>query len=1690
MRDRVSRHRVAAAVLLLGLSAVPALPDDRQLLRVNSGAKTDVLVILDSSSSMLRDFSDRFDLPAGMDDFLYPEGTAFATNGSKLGVAKSVLRQVMTTMQGVNWAFASYRNPTPTFGAAFLDRITGRPVCDPQPCPQRAGDTLQNGGLEWLYVADGIDASSPSYAGKSISDVFPCVRQTIAPGWDCYSDIQQGRFLQFGHKVAHLYNREDTGELADNLYPYGSSSTRNPLPAGVPNPADEPSPGFWRGAFGPNAATFGAMAILDPNPRSGLVVYRNTSKPGRELRLRVVSGSYGNPNLVVSVEEFRAPVTLTPLPNSYPPPGTPCPGVPSGLLQDSFYCGRCVQLYHRDDGGGDYQELLDFWKGNQAYNAGSLVAPASYNGFAFRAEKNGASGATEPSWPARLGAIVNDNEIVWRAEPEPLCGFVDADGDGTADLSTSGNRNSWPLLDRGFDDPQADPDPTFTPTGTKIYIRYRRADLYDFQSPDPSNSIFPYQTHANDAKNGNPAWGSQANDGDADAVADSGLLSDRQNRGAYAAFYNSDRPRLAQQPPNDAFAAPSHPLGYSADKPCDPYSADCGGLALYNCGGKSPCVHASGASGSPYDPYPDGTPPPSPATWPLVPFPRDWPPHDSSDANSATAIKRLLRFASSIVRFDPAESYMHEYSLAEDATNVIVAAPGRPLAGSLVDAYNYFKDSVFQQADDPYISCRVYKIVLITDGLDSVSFGNVCSGGPTGDGPPGDLGAIPLPGDARALEHALDPTVPVSGIPVLVVGLGLRNVDPKLQCIADASGGQVIAANDRPTLVRALQSILQFKTATGLFAAPSLPAFASSSGDTAIIGGVIPSRQNRSVTPPVAASWSIWSGSLKAFMLDGIGSIPLVSAAASPPSPPIGAPPPMKVKTVLAPSYPDESDPDDTDPGKRKPVWNAARVLGYTDPVASLTGGVSPVTTSASSANAPAISVWPGRRIVWGDGRGPSVPLPRKDFLPNTGTCSGNCFSDLMAAMGLSPAISSDVMEATRTVQFLRGGKTAITGSRDEILNDLGTYGNVTPGSAYSYFYQDEVAAGNDASAQTDGATNPPGYSHKLGDIFHSAAAVLLPPKYFQFLSGNVTPRTGACGSLPDCSYGAFAEHHSKRRKVVFVGANDGFLHAFDGGVFDRDDDPGQIGPTARHPFNDRFDLGTGREIFAYAPKAIMPVKQNPLRGFPILLNFPPTPQYFVDGSPALADVFIDAAHSGTPSPSNRTWKTVLVSGLRQGGQHYFALDVTQPDKVGADGAKTAAKDSSPDCLDGGSGCAAAYPAILWEMTDDCSVDATTCVTNTSPMGETWSRPVLGRIKVGNGSGGSEDLSVAIFGGGFDAGFVPGTEVSATDKTVRGRAIYIVNVETGRILYKATTGHDAGRSVVTFAPMPAPPAVADVDDDGYLDTAYIGDLNGRIWRLDLTPGACSGCGSSAETLTGFEPFLLYDALKNGSQAQPVQPIFMEPGIIFLAGGVSPKLGVAFGSGYRAELGQANRSVNRFHFVIDPGTNQRTFHDTDLVNITPACASGTMCATSPGTGPAATAACVNDSMKACGYFLDFATSNEKAVSTVFSTAGNLSLVTFAPDLVNPSASLCLSNGNSFLYSFNFRTGSGGYLAPGAPTAGTLADYRLSLGAGPAQAAESQSPTGDMINSVLFSGGGLNQQNTPATLKTVNQNWKEQ
>jgi len=104
-----------------------------------------------------------------------------------------------------------------------------------------------------------------------------------------------------------------------------------------------------------------------------------------------------------------------------------------------------------------------------------------------------------------------------------------------------------------------------------------------------------------------------------------------------------------------------------------------------------------------------------------------------------------------------------------------------------------------------------------------------------------------------------------------------------------------------------------------------------------------------------------------------------------------------------------------------------------------------------------------------------------------------------------------------------------------------------------------------------------------------------------------------------DAGYSSYQSTNASRRSMVYVGANDGMLHA--------------------------FDASTGEEVWAYVPNPVM-ANMYKLAD----MNYDTNHQYFVDGQVTLADVQIGG-----------TWKTILVAGLGAGGAAYFAIDVTDP---------------------------------------------------------------------------------------------------------------------------------------------------------------------------------------------------------------------------------------------------------------------------------------------------------------------------------------------------------------------------------------------------------------------------------------------
>jgi Tfp pilus tip-associated adhesin PilY1 len=540
----------------------------------------------------------------------------------------------------------------------------------------------------------------------------------------------------------------------------------------------------------------------------------------------------------------------------------------------------------------------------------------------------------------------------------------------------------------------------------------------------------------------------------------------------------------------------------------------------------------------------------------------------------------------------------------------------------------------------------------------------------------------------------------------------------------------------------------------------------------------------------------------------------------------------------------------------------------------------------------------------------------------------------------------------------------------------------------------------------------------KLGDVFHSGPLIVGSPSDFALFKTDTQ------------GYRTFVSTFSHRRRVLYVGANDGLLHAFEAGVWDRD-------PTVC-PTGDCYDLGTGAELFAFAPRAIMQI-YKPLKD----AVGPQTKQdeWTVDLSPSAADVFIDTGHSGTPVPGNRAWHTVLVGGVREGSPFegssgaspsdsrgsYYALDITQPDEL-VGGVEATGTFNAPKCLNvsGDASCARDWPTVLWEITDTGDKDASGSPGFGYPdMGETWAKASMGRVKVctsacGTSSSVNEDHYVAIFGGGFDRERL----------NRRGNWLSMVDIETGKTLYKANSscGVNAvsGCTPTYFGSIPSEPAAIDYNGDGYLDLIYVGDLKGQLWRIDLTdlrklsspPGG--RFNNQLDLVAGSgKPFLLFQAPQPTAPATtPFRPIYFRPEAINLGynSGGRPALGIAFGTGDRddilATLDTSSLTYKqRFYYIVDAANSTTTFEST----------SGMLDIASP-TAPAAT------SVPATGWFLEFS-NGERVVGDSLTAGGIIRFPTFNP--VNTASagdacanvSKCTSAGGlSRQYSVLYATGN--------------------------------------------------------------------
>lgn len=272
---------------------------------------------------------------------------------------------------------------------------------------------------------------------------------------------------------------------------------------------------------------------------------------------------------------------------------------------------------------------------------------------------------------------------------------------------------------------------------------------------------------------------------------------------------------------------------------------------------------------------------------------------------------------------------------------------------------------------------------------------------------------------------------------------------------------------------------------------------------------------------------------------------------------------------------------------------------------------------------------------------------------------------------------------------------------------------------------------------------------HLLDDIIHSAPYYVGAPPFFDSIGSD---------------YNAFYSTYNARTPIVYVGANDGMLHG--------------------------FNANNGDEVLAYVPYAVFKnLSQLTSAGY--------SHRYYVDGAPTVGDAYAQfgASRCGA-GPS--CWRSILVSGLRRGGQGFFALDVTDPATFNESNAAKLA---------------------LWEFTDLDDVDA--------DLGYAYSQPSI--VKMAN------NKWAAVFGNGYNSTEADG-HASATGNAV----LYIAFLDGGldgvwsvnTDFIKIDTGVGITGSITTPNGL-ATPAPVDVDGDFTVDYIYAGDLRGNLWKFDV-----------------------------------------------------------------------------------------------------------------------------------------------------------------------------------------------------------------------------------------------------------------
>ncbi|WP_139117206.1 PilC/PilY family type IV pilus protein [Endozoicomonas atrinae] len=242
-------------------------------------------------------------------------------------------------------------------------------------------------------------------------------------------------------------------------------------------------------------------------------------------------------------------------------------------------------------------------------------------------------------------------------------------------------------------------------------------------------------------------------------------------------------------------------------------------------------------------------------------------------------------------------------------------------------------------------------------------------------------------------------------------------------------------------------------------------------------------------------------------------------------------------------------------------------------------------------------------------------------------------------------------------------------------------------------------------------------------------------------------------------------------------------------------------------------------------------------------------------------------SNNGSPESGEHVY---LYLSMRRGGNNIYAMDVTRRNS----------------------------PVLKWVIRGDVDNNhISDPYGDFGRLGQTWSEPKLARVKWNGG-----ERQVLLFGGGYD---VAVDNQSTIQNNNIGNAVFMVDAETGALLWRASNNDsNLNMSDMRYS-IPAGLAVIDVDQDGFTDYFYAVDMGGQIIRFDVN-----------QTNSGSRNFARGGVIAriSGTSSGDARRFFETPDVSISS--TFDYLNIAIGTGLRHS--PLNTSVNdRMYVIRDP-----------------------------------------------------------------------------------------------------------------------------------------------------------------------------